>query len=133
MKRSLYFALGALIVGMVMIARAAPIVDYPQKLTQPDGSVIHCFASGDEFNHWLHDKDNYTIVQHPVTGYFVYALLKGDELIPSDYVVGTVDPGSAGLTSGVHPPPRAALQRRQAFNDMVATWRGSAANGGHPE
>ena len=84
MNRSLLFALSALVAGSAILAHTAPIANYPQRLTQPDGSVIHCFASGDEFNHWLHDKDNYTIVQHPVTGYFVYALMGDDELIPSD-------------------------------------------------
>ena len=34
------------------------------------------------------------------------------------------------MTSGVHPIPRATLQRRQALNEMVATWRGSTATVG---
>ena len=126
MKRSLRFAIVGLLVCIAFTAKSAPIWNYPQKLTQPDGSVIRCFASGDEFNHWLHDKDNYTIVQHPSTGYFVYAVLGNGELIPSDYIVGRVDPSSVGLTSGVHGSLSVATQRRDAFNAMVAGVRRNA-------
>ena len=31
-------------------------------MTQADGSQLTLYASGDEFYHWVHDKDGYTIV-----------------------------------------------------------------------
>ncbi|MCK5572062.1 MAG: hypothetical protein KAJ12_04850, partial [Bacteroidetes bacterium] len=52
----------ALTFGFLQVASAAPLSFVPQKLIQPDGSVLHCFASGDEFYNWLHDKDGFTIM-----------------------------------------------------------------------
>jgi len=36
-------------------AFAEPAFNIPMSLTQPDGSVLECFASGDEFFHYFHD------------------------------------------------------------------------------
>ena len=52
--------------------------DVPQEFTQPDGEKLKCFGSGDEYYHWLHDADGFTIVKDPQTGYFVYARRSGD-------------------------------------------------------
>ena len=38
----------------------------PQTIVQPDGSIIECFGTGDEFYNWLHDENGYTIIQLPV-------------------------------------------------------------------
>ena len=45
----------------------------PQQITQSDGRVIDCFASGDQFSHRLHDRNNYTIVLNELNGDFYYA------------------------------------------------------------
>lgn len=52
-------------------------------VTQADGSQLTLYASGDEFYHWVHDKDGYTIVQAD-DGYCYYAV-KNDkgEMVPS--------------------------------------------------
>jgi M6 family metalloprotease-like protein len=73
---------------------AAYLKNVPQRIVQPDGTVIHCFASGDEYHNWLHDSLGYTIIRNPQTGYYVYALSAADSIVASDYVVGTVDPVS---------------------------------------
>ena len=57
----------------VLYAHAAYLKDVPMTLTQPDGTILHCFASGDEYFNYLHDANGYTIMQHPKTGYYVYA------------------------------------------------------------
>lgn len=44
--------------------KAAYLVDYPVSVTQPNGVVINCYASGDEFYNWLHDENHYTIMQN---------------------------------------------------------------------
>ena len=49
--------------------QAAYLKNIPVTVTQPDGTELHCFASGDEYFNYLHDKDGYTIMQHPETGY----------------------------------------------------------------
>ena len=56
------------------VVDAAYISFIPQTITQPDGTIIHCFASGDEFNNWLHTEDGYTIIQDEKTGFFTYAV-----------------------------------------------------------
>jgi M6 family metalloprotease-like protein len=102
MKRILNPYIWAIVVALAFTAYAAPIRNLPQKIVQPDGSILHSYASGDEFNHWLHDKNNYTIVQHPTTGYFVYAVLENGKLAASSHVVGKVDPAAVGLKKGVN-------------------------------
>lgn len=72
----------------------------PMVVYQPDGTKIECFASGDEFHNWLHDADGYTIVQHPKTGYYVYAIKENGKLVASDLVVGKVKPTA---TKGLEP------------------------------
>ena len=62
---------------------AAPFRFLETIVTQADGSQLALYASGDEFYHWIHDKDGYTIVQAE-DGYCYYAI-KNDkgELVPS--------------------------------------------------
>jgi M6 family metalloprotease-like protein len=94
-------------------AHAAPIVNFPVTVTQPDGTKLNLFASGDEFYNWLHDADGYTVMQHPTTGYYVYADLIHGELIPTRYVVGKVDPAEVGLSPGLNILPEKMGQIRQ--------------------
>lgn len=67
---------------------AAPFSFLETTVTQPDGSQLTLYASGDEFYHWVHDKDGYTVLQGE-DGYCYYAE-KNDmgELIPSPFLVG---------------------------------------------
>jgi len=75
---------------------AAPFRYLPCSITQPNGEVIECFASGDEFFNWLHDQDGYTIIQAP-DGYYYYATKQDGKLIPSVYQVNKVKPAAIGL------------------------------------
>jgi len=61
--------------------------NFPVKVVQPNGEEIQVFASGDEFYNWLHDKDGFTIIQNPRTGYYVYATEKEGDLLPSNYAI----------------------------------------------
>lgn len=67
---------------------AAPFSFLETTVTQPDGSQLTLYASGDEFYHWVHDKDGYTVLQGE-DGYCYYAE-KNDmgELVPSPFLVG---------------------------------------------
>lgn len=76
---------------------AAWFTDVPTTLSQADGSILNCFASGDEFHNWLHDKDGYTIILHPQTGYYVYAQKSGGGLVAGTAVPGRDDPTAHGL------------------------------------
>jgi len=84
---------------------SAPLTFVPIQLTQPDGTILNVFASGDEYYNWVHDKDNFTILPHPATGYYVYATIQQGKLIHTEYVVGKTDPAKIGLTAGVNVRP----------------------------
>ncbi len=91
-----------LIICCTETAKAAYLRNVPQTFTQPDGRIIHCFATGDEYYNWLHDEDGYTIVRNKTTGFFEFAILKENKLLPSGYIVGSDDPEKMGLSRGVN-------------------------------
>lgn len=64
----------------------AYLKNVPQVLRQPDGSVLKCYASGDEYHNWLHDAEGYTIVQDNKTGYYVFAEKTGNTLSSSHII-----------------------------------------------
>ena len=43
-----------LMLGLTLLV-AAPLKNAPLTFTQPDGTPINIYASGDEFHNWLHD------------------------------------------------------------------------------
>lgn len=94
MKRFILIIFGILM--MFSESEAAWFEYLPHKIKQPDGAVIDCFVSGDEFFNWIHDNEGYTIIQAG-DGYFYYAVREGDILVPSIYKVKSIDPGKAGL------------------------------------
>lgn len=94
---------------------ASYIVNYPTTITQPDGTILHCFASGDEYYNWLHDANNFTIIQDKNTGFYCYAIQDGEQVTASQYIVGSVDPVMVGISSGVSISPKAKKARRDAF------------------
>jgi M6 family metalloprotease-like protein len=104
LRIDLIVTIAALLIWAPM-ARGAPLRDEPVTVTQPDGTVLHCFATGDEFHNWLHDKAGYTIIQDPVTGYYTYAARGVEGLVATPYIPGTIDPSKAGLEKGVNLTP----------------------------
>lgn len=97
MKHTKYFLTFFLAIFSLFSMYGAYLKNVPQKLIQPDGAVIHCFATGDEFYNWLHDSLGYTIVQDTLTGYYVYAVESGEALLPTSYIVGKANPVALGL------------------------------------
>jgi hypothetical protein len=81
------------------------VENHSMSITQPDGTVIKCLYTGDEYYGRFHNADGYTIIQNLETGYYCYAILVGDELIASEYVVGTVSPKSVNLQPNAMLPP----------------------------
>jgi M6 family metalloprotease-like protein len=94
---------------------AAYLENVPVTLTQPDGTVLHCYATGDEFYSRLHDQNNFTIIQDHSTGFYVYAIESNGELSPTSYIACKSDPEKAGLTAGANITPEKMLQLRQDF------------------
>ena len=87
--------------AMAIVLIAAPHSYLPLSVSQPDGSKLDIFASGDEFHNWLHDKDFYTIMQDQ-TGAYVYAESGPISLQPGSLRVGTDNPASRGITPGLN-------------------------------
>lgn len=87
----------------------------PRTLTQPDGQQVQCFVSGDEFYHYLHDSEGFTIVQNPQTGYFVYAVAVNGMPVPSPYTVNRVNPRELGLVPHIVIPAEEWQRRKMAF------------------
>ncbi len=97
-KRLLYLLLLLLCNLATLSAFSAWLNFEPQTIRQPDGTIIECFASGDEFYNWLHDAEGFTIIQNHSNGYYYYAILDGEQLIPSTYLAGSIDPAVEGIS-----------------------------------
>lgn len=74
---------------------------FPTEITQPNGTIIKCYITGDEYYRRLHDENGFTIIENPTTSFYVYAVLGNDELLPSNYIVGEVDPFSVNLEPNI--------------------------------
>lgn len=95
------FILIIALLGAMLCATAAPLKNMEVRLTQPDGQVINCFASGDEFYNYLHDANGFTIVKGD-DGFYCYAIHNEQgQVVASTYRVGSVDPASVGLQPNV--------------------------------
>ena len=95
------FLLIIALLGAMLCAIAAPLKNMEVRLTQPDGQVIHCFASGDEFYNYLHDANGFTIVKGD-DSYYCYAMHDSQgQVVASPYRVGSIDPASVGLQPNV--------------------------------
>ncbi|MCL2042180.1 MAG: leucine-rich repeat protein, partial [Bacteroidales bacterium] len=116
--------------------------NYVEKLpvteTQPDGTVLHLFVTGDEFYKRVYDADGYTLLKNP-KGWVVYATLDHDKLVATEYIYGQIDPKSVGLVANIDistdqklelrnnalknapqtEPTRSATVRTGTFNNIV--------------
>ena len=101
----------------ITMAHAAYLRNVPMTLTQPDGTVLHCFASGDEYFNYLHDENGFTIMQHPQTGFYVYADKQDGKLVATDYVANRVDPASKNLRPFNLISPQEWIAKRNAWNE----------------
>ncbi len=93
MKQLLSLLIVLFIVGKIV---AAPFDKLPYSITQPDGTRIECFVSGDEFFNWIHDENGFPIIQG-ASKYYYYAVPANGKYIASAHRVGTVNPASVGL------------------------------------
>jgi len=96
-----------------LLSEAAYFRFLPYTVKQPDGIVINCFVSGDEYFNWLHDQDGYTIIQGD-DGYFYYAKTSGDKVVPTTWLAGKTNPSRVGLTKWAK-IPLSEYNQRKAF------------------
>ena len=119
MLKKLIFSL--LFFLVIFNVSGAYLNNFPVTVTQPNGKVLNLFASGDEYYNWLHDQDNFTIIQNHQSGYWEYAKKIGDELFPSGFVAGSVDPFTTGLQPGLNiSAEKIALKRKAVLSKTPA-------------
>ena len=95
----------------------------PQTITQSNGQVIHCFATGDQYVHRLHDKNNYTIILNPDDGDFYYAEKIGDKLRPSIHKVGIADPIDEGIVPGLMAGISVYTEKKEHYEQHMLSHR----------
>ncbi len=103
--------------GLLLVAAAvlsgAYLRNQPVYLSQPDGTKLDLYASGDEYYNWLHDKEGYTVKQND-QGWYVYLVNTADnELSFTDHVVGQVDPAKVNLLPWANITPEEMGQIRE--------------------
>lgn len=112
MKRIL---LSLLLSILITVAFSAPFKFLPYKITQPDGTVIECFVSGDEFFNWIHDKEGYSIIKGS-DGYYYYATKAKGKIVASTYKVNSVDPKKTELKKWTVISEEEYNKKREIFN-----------------
>ena len=144
------FCLGLVFVlSCGFLAEAAFLRNVPVHVNQPDGTVLSCLASGDEFYNWLHDKDGFTIMRNPATGFLVYADKVDGKLVPTEFIAGRTDLRTleqAGVKARLLDDPKTREMRVAAaadepivnapqtgtINNLVVYIRFSDQDGVHP-
>ena len=71
-------------------------------LSQPDGTKLDLFITGDEYHRWLHDKDGYTIIQDLNTKYYCWAILEDGKLVSSGFSIHEHTALSIGLLPNIN-------------------------------
>lgn len=112
MKRALFFIV---MFGFSFFAKAAYLENVPMTLTQPDGTKLECFASGDECYNYLHDAQGFTIIQDHANGFYVYADLQDGELVPTDLVAGRSNP-AVRLKPYLNISPEKRMEKRKVWD-----------------
>ena len=96
---------------------AAYLENVPVSVTQPNGDILNCLASGDEFFNYLHDEEGNIIIQHPANGYYTYAQLNDEgKVIASSQIAA--NNGSAYVINNAHSFPLAVAGARIQLNDI---------------
>ena len=121
-----------LMLTAVVAASAVPVYRMPAVRVQPNGDTLHLFVTGDEYYHRLHDAEDYTIVQNPRTGYWVYADtvhldVERWDVVVTNYAVGTVLPASVGLHPSVGVDRMTWQERQHRFDIPKAYESGNGA------
>lgn len=132
MKRKLFFLLIGILLTLMSVA--APVRNMSVCRIQPSGDTLHCFVSGDEYFHRLHDASGYTIVQDVKTGWYVYADVDEGVLVPTRWVPGEDDPSHTELVPNLMPSKTELRRLRQLWDvpeqHRVAAAKTSGANHG---
>lgn len=99
--------------SLTLISYASYVKDYPIELQQPDGSIIHCLISGDEYYQRVYTEDNYTVIHDKKTRYYVYAVLENNKLESSGIIVGNDIPKNSKIIPGIDIPEKDIIKIRK--------------------
>ena len=110
-----------ILVIIPLILSADIVKDKAFEQIQPDGTKITLYVTGDEFYRSVFDKDGYTVLLHPETGYAVYAVPDGNTIKASEFVVGQSDPVALGLTPRLEEDAELVKQKVDALRSRHDT------------
>ena len=108
-------------------ATATWLENIPQKITQSNGQIIELYASGDQYSHRLHDENDYTIVLNPEDGDFYYATKRGQEIIPSEFKAGLIEPSVTSLIPGIKISQEQYLEKKEYYERYMSHRNGRDA------
>ncbi len=126
MKRLTLLAFGLLISSLIF---ADNVKNMPHVITQPNGKVIHCMVSGDEFYHRIHDDKGYTIILNTEDGFFYYGKKLDGKVVPSKYIAGTVNPALVGLKKNARISETLYAERRANVENPLKSTTGTPTKG----
>ncbi len=124
----------ALLLAMTVVlstppAFPAPLRNLPLALSQPDGTQVTVFATGDEHHRRVHDAEGFTVVRDPVTGWLVYADRVGTALVPTGLALGIADPRTAGLPPGLDEDLKRVEERARPVRIARQSWPAAPTSG----
>lgn len=128
LSKTRHFVVAALVLAACQggVAYAMTASPFPFDVTQPDGTTVTLYIRGNEYFHWLEDVNGYTVVRQVDT--FLYAKLDSNQqLAPTQWMVGKVDPKAAGLTKRLLPPPGVIQQNVAAVEGAQGDSMGGVA------
>jgi M6 family metalloprotease-like protein len=112
-----------------IVVFADNVRNMPHTITQPNGKVINCFITGDEFYHRIHDEKGYTIIQNEQDGYFYYGKESGGKVVPSRYIVGSVNPALMRLKNEAKISEELYAERRANYEVHLKSTNGTPTEG----
>lgn len=110
-KILMLLALGLLCVT----ARAIPADPTPMQVSQPDGTKLTIVLHGDEFVHYTTTMDGYTVLKN-AAGYYTYARLDGNRLVPGDCIAHDVARRTAADHAALASTPKGLISEDQVQN-----------------
>lgn len=126
----MFIAMIPVLLLMTLSQLSAAYFDYLEtQIELPDGTIIDCYASGDEFFNWLHDEEGYTIIVGE-DGYYYYGIRQGDYVVPTEHRVETVNPAEIGLEPWARISERVYQERRERFYEPIERSRVRAPHTG---
>lgn len=99
----------------VQVLWAVPVKNLKYSVTQPDGSILELYLTGNEYVRRLHDVNDYSVIKGD-DGYYYYAINDAEgNVIPSAYRYGKTDPEKVGIPKGINISTGKYRERRKIF------------------